>query len=285
MSDADRQAPISVTGLLPVSPSLSPTLQAAHVPQVSAVVGPRVIFISALSIGVAFVAGLVARVLVAMIACVTNAAFLGRFIPGDGTYHPFKYVCGQLSTALRDGIGLYTRTKVFRIDSVSPDDHRLVTDRGTISARRVIVATNAFTPDLLPELPSAAPQTDAAVRLDGQAVRDHVPTGDAEDDRRAAGGARAARRDRGYDEDAEEQNCRAHAPSVAARMRRRTRWSPPSPQCLGMGRSCCARGAVCTNTVPVSGDIVCDERFAHTGRRASSRAPTVVARSRDDRRY
>ena len=86
-----------------------------------------------------------------------DAAFLGRFIPGDGTYHPFKYVCGQLSTALRDGIGLYTRTKVFRIDSVSPDDHRLVTDRGTISARRVIVATNAFTPDLLPELSAIEP--------------------------------------------------------------------------------------------------------------------------------
>ncbi|HKF07444.1 MAG TPA: FAD-dependent oxidoreductase [Xanthobacteraceae bacterium] len=25
----------------------------------------------------------------------------GRFIPGDGTYHPFKYVCGQLRSALR----------------------------------------------------------------------------------------------------------------------------------------------------------------------------------------
>ena len=86
-----------------------------------------------------------------------DAAFLGRFIPGDGTYHPFKYVCGLLNSALRDGIGLYTRTKVLRIDSVNPDEHRIVTHRGIITARRVIVATNAFTPELLPELSAIEP--------------------------------------------------------------------------------------------------------------------------------
>ncbi len=40
---------------------------------------------------------------------------------------------------------------------MNPDEHRVVTDRGTISARRVIVATNAFTPDLLPELSAIEP--------------------------------------------------------------------------------------------------------------------------------
>ena len=79
MADSTRRAAISETGLLPVSPSLSPTLAAAHVPRVTSVIDPRVIFISALSIAVAFVAGLVARVLVSMIAFVTNLAFLGRF--------------------------------------------------------------------------------------------------------------------------------------------------------------------------------------------------------------
>ncbi|MEI9952409.1 MAG: chloride channel protein [Pseudomonadota bacterium] len=43
------------------------------------VIGPRVIFISALAIGVAFVPGIVARVLVSMIALVTNAAFFWRY--------------------------------------------------------------------------------------------------------------------------------------------------------------------------------------------------------------
>jgi len=78
MADLDRRTPISETGLLPVAPSLAPTLAAAHVPRETSVVGPRVILISALSIGVAFVAGIVARVLVSMIAFVTNVAFFGR---------------------------------------------------------------------------------------------------------------------------------------------------------------------------------------------------------------
>ena len=71
--------------------------------------------------------------------------FVGRFIPGDGTYHPFKYVCGVISAALKSGVELYTRVRVKRIRSMSPDRHYLTTDRGRIVARRVIVATNAFT--------------------------------------------------------------------------------------------------------------------------------------------
>ena len=78
MHDLDELTPISSTGRLPVSPSMAPVLAAAHVPQVSAVVGPRVIVISALAIGVAFVAGIIARVLVKAIALVTNVAFMGR---------------------------------------------------------------------------------------------------------------------------------------------------------------------------------------------------------------
>jgi CIC family chloride channel protein len=78
MSELEERPPISSAGDLPISPSLEPTLAAAHVPSVSAVVGPRVLFISALAIGVAFAAGIVARVLLVMIAFVTNAAFRQR---------------------------------------------------------------------------------------------------------------------------------------------------------------------------------------------------------------
>jgi glycine/D-amino acid oxidase-like deaminating enzyme len=82
--------------------------------------------------------------------------YLGRFIPGDGTYHPFKYVCGLLRSALRAGVELYTRTAVTEI--VSFDGRQLVvTARGTISARVVIVATNAFTSQLFPELSAIKP--------------------------------------------------------------------------------------------------------------------------------
>jgi glycine/D-amino acid oxidase-like deaminating enzyme len=86
-------------------------------------------------------------------------AFLGRFIPGDGTYHPFKYVCGLLRSALRGGAGveLYTRTRVCAVTSESSDRHRIETDRGPISARCVVVATNAFTSRLFPELSAIKP--------------------------------------------------------------------------------------------------------------------------------
>jgi FAD dependent oxidoreductase len=46
--------------------------------------------------------------------------FVGRFIPGDGTYHPFKYVCGVIIAELKSGVELYTRVRVKRIRSTSP---------------------------------------------------------------------------------------------------------------------------------------------------------------------
>ena len=78
--------------------------------------------------------------------------FLGRFIPGDGTYHPFKYACALLRAALRSGVELYARVGVRAVLSHGDDAHDVVTDAGTIRARRVIAATNAFTSQLFPEL-------------------------------------------------------------------------------------------------------------------------------------
>jgi glycine/D-amino acid oxidase-like deaminating enzyme/CRP-like cAMP-binding protein len=83
--------------------------------------------------------------------------FLGRFIPGDGTYHPFKYVCGLLKAAITAGVELYTRVGVQQVLSEGADVHQVVTARGTITARRVIVATNAFTALLFPELRRIVP--------------------------------------------------------------------------------------------------------------------------------
>ena len=81
-----------------------------------------------------------------------ESEFLGRFVPGDGTYHPFKYVCGLLNAALGRGAELYTRTLVHRVDSRSASRHDVITADGTIRTQRVIVATNAFTSELFPEL-------------------------------------------------------------------------------------------------------------------------------------
>jgi glycine/D-amino acid oxidase-like deaminating enzyme/CRP-like cAMP-binding protein len=98
-----------------------------------------------------------------------EAAFLGRFIPGDGTYHPFKYVCGELKAALRAGVALYTRTKVHSIVSVRRNEHRVLTERGEIVTTSVIVATNAFTRELLPELSAIEPHQSQIM------VTEHVP--------------------------------------------------------------------------------------------------------------
>ncbi|HZO18560.1 MAG TPA: FAD-binding oxidoreductase, partial [Gemmatimonadaceae bacterium] len=87
-----------------------------------------------------------------------EAAYLGRFSPGDGTYHPFKYVCGLLQCALRRGVELYTHVRVVDVASRSPDEHQILTERGTIIAGRVIVATNAFTSQLFPELGEIRPR-------------------------------------------------------------------------------------------------------------------------------
>ena len=83
--------------------------------------------------------------------------YLGRFIPGDGTYHPFKYVCGLLRIALAAGVQLFTRTRVVSIESAAPDRHDVITERGTIRAASVIVATNAYTSRLFPELRAIQP--------------------------------------------------------------------------------------------------------------------------------
>ena len=84
-------------------------------------------------------------------------AFLGRFIPGDGTYHPFKYVCALLQRAIEAGVELYTRVLVREIASEGERLHRVVTSEGVVEARAVVVATNAFTAGLLPELGAIRP--------------------------------------------------------------------------------------------------------------------------------
>jgi chloride channel protein, CIC family len=80
MSEPERPEgpPISQTGLLPVAPSLEPTLEAARVPEVEALLGPRAVWISALAVGVAFASGIIARLLASLIAFTTNLAFRGR---------------------------------------------------------------------------------------------------------------------------------------------------------------------------------------------------------------
>lgn len=86
-----------------------------------------------------------------------NSKFIGRFIPDDGTYNPFKYTCCLIKAAIKSGIKLYTFVKVQQIQSMDTEYHQLKTNMGLLKARQVIVATNAFTSELLPELSAIKP--------------------------------------------------------------------------------------------------------------------------------
>ncbi len=78
--------------------------------------------------------------------------FGGRCAPRSGNYHPCKFVCGVLQKALERGVGLYTRVRVDSVVTGAGPDPIVCTSEGDIRARRVIVATNAFTSHLFPEL-------------------------------------------------------------------------------------------------------------------------------------
>ena len=80
--------------------------------------------------------------------------FRSRFLPEDGSYHPYRYACGLLDRALRRGVELYTRLPVLELVVARRRTATTVTTpEGRVVARRVVVATNAFTRELLPELP------------------------------------------------------------------------------------------------------------------------------------
>ncbi len=81
-----------------------------------------------------------------------DAKFSGRLAEDNGNYHPFKFVNGELEAALDKGVELYTRTGVTALRTLPDGRHELTTPRGKIVAKNVIMATNAFTSKVLPEL-------------------------------------------------------------------------------------------------------------------------------------
>ncbi len=77
--------------------------------------------------------------------------FPGRWISRSGNYHPVKFVHGLLTCTLqKKGKMFYPSTKVHSIQK-TPEGVDIITNHQTIHASKVIVATNAFTPFVLPE--------------------------------------------------------------------------------------------------------------------------------------
>lgn len=69
---------------------------------------------------------------------------------GAGSLWPYKLVTHVLEKLVKDGnLNLQTKTPVTQISS-SESKHTLHTDRGTISAKTIILATNAYTSAILP---------------------------------------------------------------------------------------------------------------------------------------
>ena len=75
------------------------------------------------------------------------ARFVRGFLePHGGILHPGRYAGGLRRAALAAGVALYEQTAVRRVDAGTPAV--LHTDGGRVRAARVVVATNAYTPQL-----------------------------------------------------------------------------------------------------------------------------------------
>ena len=70
----------------------------------------------------------------------------------NGHYHPAKYVDGVMSEAINQGVKYYTSTQVLSIDATNPDKVLVHTNRGDIEVEQLVIAANAFTRELVPEL-------------------------------------------------------------------------------------------------------------------------------------
>jgi glycine/D-amino acid oxidase-like deaminating enzyme len=101
-----------------------------------------------------------------------DAKFSGRLIKGFGNYHPYKLVSGLMRKAIDNQVKLYTNIKVTEIGTNDPGDVVVKTDRADIRAGRVIVATNAYTREFLPEAEAIMPYQSQIMVLEH--VEDHL---------------------------------------------------------------------------------------------------------------
>ena len=75
----------------------------------------------------------------------TDLFFGGMVREEIGGYHPGKFFAGLLRTAQSAGVVIHSDTTVKDITDLTPSQKSVITDRGTITAGKVIIATNAYT--------------------------------------------------------------------------------------------------------------------------------------------
>ncbi|KAL1888993.1 hypothetical protein Sste5346_009170 [Sporothrix stenoceras] len=73
-----------------------------------------------------------------------------------GSVSAYKFTVGILKRCLAKGLNLQTNTPVLSIDKNDSGRWEVTTDRGTVSARHVVLATNGYTAHLVPSLQGVA---------------------------------------------------------------------------------------------------------------------------------
>ncbi len=121
-------------------------LQLAHAPQVMAGLERRARQWQALGIAVEVLSATDAQKLSG------SAAYAGGILnPKGGSLHPLKLVRGLAQAALSRGARIFRDSRVVKIEPAE-GKYSLATARGRVSARRVLVATDAYTDGLVPGL-------------------------------------------------------------------------------------------------------------------------------------
>lgn len=87
-----------------------------------------------------------------------ESKYPGRFIQDSGNYNPAKFTEGVFQKAIDQGVKLYTGVETTKVEPQKDGSYLVHTKDGTIQTRKVIVATNAFTRDIFPELTFIEPR-------------------------------------------------------------------------------------------------------------------------------
>jgi glycine/D-amino acid oxidase-like deaminating enzyme len=82
----------------------------------------------------------------------TDAYFGALAVEGSALLHPGRYFAGLATAAERAGADLHEETRARSIQRQPDGRFRVETDRGTIAARDVFVATNGYTDGVVPAL-------------------------------------------------------------------------------------------------------------------------------------
>lgn len=139
MPEHSEPAPAGATAGLPIAPAFGVVLARARVPRITSMVEPRLLYVSALAVAVAFVASVSARLLMVLIALVTNAAFFGRIsglpsVPAEHHLGLFVVLVPVLGGVI---VGLMARygSKAIRGHGIPEAMEQVLTNESRIPAR------------------------------------------------------------------------------------------------------------------------------------------------------